>query len=31
MSIAMESMASDLLAKCYPHGELPQVEKQLIK
>ena len=31
MSIAMESMASDLLAKCYPHGELPQVEKQVIK
>ncbi|MCX6971556.1 MAG: MotA/TolQ/ExbB proton channel family protein [Verrucomicrobia bacterium] len=31
MSIAMESMASDFLAKCYPHGELPQVEKQLIK
>ncbi len=30
MSIAMESMASDLLAKCYPHGELPQVEKQIV-
>lgn len=30
MAIGMESMASDLLAKCYPHGELPQVEKQII-
>lgn len=31
MAIGMESMASDLLAKCYPHGELPQVEKQVYK
>lgn len=31
MAISMESMSSDLLAKCYPHGELPQVEKQIIK
>ena len=31
MAISMESMASDLLAKCYPHGELPQVEKQVFK
>lgn len=31
MAISMESMASDLLAKCYPHGELPQVEKQVLK
>jgi biopolymer transport protein ExbB len=31
MAISMESMASDLLAKCYPHGELPQVEKQFFK
>jgi len=29
MSISMESLAADLLAKCYPHGELPQVEKQV--
>ena len=31
MAIGMESMASDLLAKCYPHGELPQVEKHIFK
>ena len=31
MAVSMESMAADLLAKCYPHGELPQVEKQVIK
>jgi biopolymer transport protein ExbB len=31
MAITMESMASELLAKCYPHGELPQVEKQVFK
>ena len=31
MAISMEAMASDLLAKCYPHGELPQVEKQVFK
>lgn len=31
MAISMESMASDLLAKCYPHGELPQVEKQVFQ
>ncbi len=29
MAISMESMAADLLAKCYPYGELPQVEKQV--
>ncbi len=29
MAITMECMASDLLAKCYPHGELPQVEKHV--
>lgn len=27
MAISMESMAADLLAKCYPYGEEPQVEK----
>ncbi len=31
MAVSMESMAADLLAKCYPHGELPQIEKQVIK
>ncbi|MFA7343332.1 MAG: MotA/TolQ/ExbB proton channel family protein [Terrimicrobiaceae bacterium] len=31
MAISMEAMSSDLLAKCYPHGELPQVEKQVFK
>jgi biopolymer transport protein ExbB len=31
MAIGMESMASDLLAKCYPHGELPQVEKHVFQ
>ncbi len=31
MAIGMESMAADLLAKCYPHGELPQVEKQILR
>lgn len=31
LAISMESMAADLLAKCYPHGELPQVEKQILK
>lgn len=31
LAISMESMAADLLAKCYPHGELPQVEKQVEK
>lgn len=31
MAIAMESMAADLMAKCYPQGELPQVEKRTIK
>lgn len=30
MAIEMESIAADLLAKCYPHGELPQVEKQVL-
>lgn len=29
LAISMESMAADLLAKCYPYGELPQVEKQV--
>lgn len=31
MAVTMESMASELMAKCYPHGELSQVEKQIIK
>jgi len=31
LAVSMESMASDLLAKCYPYGELPQVEKQILK
>ncbi|MFZ4599308.1 MAG: MotA/TolQ/ExbB proton channel family protein [Terrimicrobiaceae bacterium] len=30
MAIEMESAAADLLAKCYPHGELPQVQKQVL-
>jgi len=30
MAIEMESISADLLAKCYPHGELPQVQKQLL-
>jgi biopolymer transport protein ExbB len=30
-AVSMESMASDLLAKCYPYGELPQVERQILK
>lgn len=30
-AVSMESMAADLLAKCYPHGDLPQVEKQILK
>ncbi len=30
MAIEMESLAADLLAKCYPHGELPQVEKHVV-
>ncbi|MDX2079630.1 MAG: MotA/TolQ/ExbB proton channel family protein [Terrimicrobiaceae bacterium] len=29
MAVEMESLAADLLAKCYPHGELPQVEKHV--
>jgi len=31
LAVSMESMASDLLAKCYPYGELPQVERQILK
>jgi len=31
LAVSMESMAADLLAKCYPYGELPQVEKQILK
>ncbi|MBE2202791.1 MAG: MotA/TolQ/ExbB proton channel family protein [Chthoniobacterales bacterium] len=31
MAISMESMAADLLVKCYPYGEQPQVEKQILK
>lgn len=30
MAIEMESVAADLLAKCYPHGELPQVRKEAL-
>ena len=30
LAVGMESLAADLLAKCYPHGELPQVEKQIL-
>jgi biopolymer transport protein ExbB len=30
MAISMESVAADLLAKCYPHGEQPQVETQIL-
>lgn len=30
MAIEMESIASDLLAKCYPHGDQPQVEKHIV-
>jgi biopolymer transport protein ExbB len=30
MAIGMESVSADLLAKCYPHGELPQVQKQVL-
>lgn len=31
MAVEMESLAADLLAKCYPHGELPQVEKHVVE
>ncbi|MFZ4775175.1 MAG: MotA/TolQ/ExbB proton channel family protein [Terrimicrobiaceae bacterium] len=31
MAIGMESMAADLMAKCYPHGEYPQVEKHITR
>ena len=30
MAIEMESLSADLLAKCYPHGELPQVQKEIV-
>jgi len=30
MAIEMESVTADLLAKCYPHGELPQVRKEAL-
>jgi biopolymer transport protein ExbB len=30
MAIGMESVSADRLAKCYPHGELPQVQKQVL-
>lgn len=30
LAIGMESMTSDLLAKCYPHGELSQVERHIL-
>lgn len=30
MAIEMESITADLLAKCYPHGEQPQVERHVV-